>query len=146
MAAFASCGDGGVIVIPAGTTYSVRSTLEFTGCVNCDFQIEGTLKASDDYTYWSGQPGILYIDGIQGIKIRSLTGSGVIDGNGQTSYDAYAVATFARPTLIYTVGGSTKVLVQGLSMKNPPNAFIGHVSVPFHSRLPNFPLPGHATA
>jgi galacturan 1,4-alpha-galacturonidase len=31
-AAFKSCGNGGIIVIPAGKTYAIRSTLDFTGC------------------------------------------------------------------------------------------------------------------
>ncbi|KAH8662403.1 glycoside hydrolase family 28 protein [Xylariales sp. PMI_506] len=123
-AAFASCGNGGVIVIPAGTTYSIRSMLTITPCTNCDFQIEGTLKSSTDYTYWSTQPAIIYVNGVKGAKIHSVTGSGVIDGDGQSSYDAYAVSTFARPTLIYVVGASSEVTVSGLTLKNPPNAFI----------------------
>jgi galacturan 1,4-alpha-galacturonidase len=31
-AAFKSCGNGGIIVIPVGKTYAIRSTLDFTGC------------------------------------------------------------------------------------------------------------------
>jgi galacturan 1,4-alpha-galacturonidase len=31
-AAFQSCGNGGIIVIPAGKTYAIRSTLSFAGC------------------------------------------------------------------------------------------------------------------
>jgi len=124
-AAIASCGDGGTIVLPAGITYSLRSMLEFTGCTNCDFQLEGTLKASDDTTYWATAEGMIYLDGINGATIRSLTGSGVMDGNGQTSYDQWAAdPDFARPTAIYIVGGSD-ITVSGFTMKNVPNAFIG---------------------
>lgn len=36
-AAIASCGDGGIIQIPAGKTYMIRSVLDFAGCSNCDF-------------------------------------------------------------------------------------------------------------
>jgi len=56
--------------------------LLFTGCVNCDFQLEGTLKASTDTTYWSTAAGMIYLNGIKGAKIRSLKGAGVFDGNG----------------------------------------------------------------
>jgi len=122
-AAITSCGNGGIIIIPAGTTYSIRTPLDFAGCVNCDFQLEGTLKASDDYVYWEGQTAFLTLNNIAGVKIRSLTGSGVIDGNGQDSYDAYVVSTFARPTAIYVNGGSN-VVVSGFTMKNVPNVFI----------------------
>ena len=124
-AAIASCGNGGTIVLPAGTTYSLRSMLEFTGCTNCDFQIEGTLKASDDTTYWATASGMIYLNGINGVKIRSLTGSGVLDGNGQTSYDQWAAnPDFARPTAIYINGGSD-ITIEGFLVKNVPNAFFG---------------------
>lgn len=72
-------------MIPAGTTYNLKTTLYFTGCVNCDFQIEGLLKASGDTDLWDGVRAIIYLEKIAGVKIRSLTGSGVIDGNGQNS-------------------------------------------------------------
>ncbi|PMD49720.1 glycoside hydrolase family 28 protein [Hyaloscypha bicolor E] len=78
IAAIASCGSGGTIVIPAGTTYSLRTMLTFSGCVNCDFQLEGTLKASDDTTYWAtvptfARPTAIYINGGSDITITGLT-------------------------------------------------------------------------
>ena len=84
-AAIKSCGAGGTIVLPAGVTYNLKTMLDFTGCVNCDFQIEGLLKASGDTTLWDGVKAMLYVGKIAGVKIRSLTGAGVIDGNGQNS-------------------------------------------------------------
>ncbi|KFZ04011.1 hypothetical protein V502_10482 [Pseudogymnoascus sp. VKM F-4520 (FW-2644)] len=124
IAAIKSCGNGGTIVIPAGKTYSLRTMLDFTGCVNCDFQLEGTLKSSTDTTYWSTQPAIIYFNKITGVKFRSLTGTGVIDGNGQAAYDRWATGSFARPTVIYVVGGSTLTFT-GFAIHNPPNAFVG---------------------
>lgn len=124
-AAIASCGNGGTIVIPKGTTYSLRSMLLFTGCTNCDFQLEGTLKASDDTTYWATTSGIIYLNKINGVTIRSLTGAGVLDGNGQQSYDQWAASPdFARPTAIYISGGSD-ITISGFTLKNVPNAFFG---------------------
>lgn len=70
-AAFKSCGNGGIIIIPAGKTYAIRSTVDFTGCVNCDFQIEGTLKMSEDLTFWNGKQATFLISGITGLKMRS---------------------------------------------------------------------------
>lgn len=84
-AAIKSCGAGGTIVLPAGKTYNMKTMLDFTGCVNCDFQIEGLLKASGDTTLWDGIRAMIYVGEIAGVKIRSLTGTGVIDGNGQNS-------------------------------------------------------------
>ncbi|OBT63740.1 hypothetical protein VE03_06147 [Pseudogymnoascus sp. 23342-1-I1] len=99
--AIKSCGSGGTIVIPAGKTYSLRTMLDFTGC-----------------------PAIIYFNKITGVKFRSLTGTGVIDGNGQAAYDRWATGSFARPTVIYVVGGST-LSFSGFAIHNPPNAFVG---------------------
>lgn len=84
--AIASCGNGGTIVIPAGTTYYLNSVLDFAGCVGCDFQVEGLLKFSSSTKYWEGRTAMINVKNIAGIKIRSVTGKGVIDGNGQNAY------------------------------------------------------------
>lgn len=120
-AAIASCGNGGVIKIPAGKTYMLRSTLSFAGCTNCDFQIEGTLKASDDTSYWNGKQAIISISGISGLKFRSLTGTGLIDGNGQASWDLFATDTsYDRPTLHLITKSSSNIVVDNLRVKNAP--------------------------
>jgi galacturan 1,4-alpha-galacturonidase len=84
--AIASCGDGGTIVIPSGTTYYLNSVLDFAGCIGCDFQVEGLLKFASDTDYWSGRTAMINVKDIDGIKIRSVSGDGVIDGNGQDAY------------------------------------------------------------
>ncbi|KAJ5272530.1 hypothetical protein N7478_007655 [Penicillium angulare] len=122
--AIASCGSGGTIVIPAGTTYYLNSVLDFAGCSGCDFQIEGLLKFASDTDYWEGRTAMINVKNIDGIKIRSVTGSGVIDGNGQDAWDLFASdSSYARPTLLYITGGSD-ITVSGLRQKNPPNVFI----------------------
>ncbi|KAJ5109945.1 hypothetical protein N7532_002590 [Penicillium argentinense] len=121
--AIASCGSGGTIVIPAGTTYYLNSVLDFAGCSGCDFHVEGLLKFSSDTDYWEGRTAMMNLKNIDGIKIRSLTGSGVIDGNGQNAYDRFASdSSYARPTLLYITGGSD-ITISGLRQKNPPNVF-----------------------
>ena len=84
-AAFTSCGNGGTIVIPQGTRYYLNTALSLAGCANCDFQIEGTLKFTDSTSYWNGKKAMINVQSINGAKIRSLTGKGVIDGSGQAS-------------------------------------------------------------
>jgi galacturan 1,4-alpha-galacturonidase len=81
--AISSCGNGGTIVIPAGTTYYLNTYLDFSGCSGCDFQVEGLLKFTSDTDYWEGKTAMINVEDIDGLQIRSLTGSGVIDGNGQ---------------------------------------------------------------
>ena len=60
--------------------------LDFKGCTGCDFQVEGLLKFTGDTDYWEGKTAMISVSDIDGIKIRSLTGEGVIDGNGQDAY------------------------------------------------------------
>jgi galacturan 1,4-alpha-galacturonidase len=124
--AIVSCGNGGTIVIPSGTTYSIRSTLKFTGCAGCEFQLEGTLKASDDYEYWSNYEAIILLEDISTATIYSSTGDGVIDGNGQDAYDAFAAnSSLSRPTLVY-ITGSSDISIYGFSVLNPPNVFFSN--------------------
>ncbi|KAF0315972.1 extracellular exo-polygalacturonase [Colletotrichum asianum] len=121
VAAIQKCGNGGIILIPKGTTYTIGSTLDFAGCSNCDFQLEGTLKVSEDFTYWNGKQVIINVKSITGAKIRSFTGSGIIDGNGQGSWDKFASdSTYDRPTLLY-ITGSSNIQVSGIAVKNPPS-------------------------
>ncbi|KAJ5946165.1 hypothetical protein N7454_003004 [Penicillium verhagenii] len=121
--ALATCGDGGTIVIPAGKTYYINSVLDFSSCSGCDFQIEGTLKFASDTSYWEGRTAMMYVKGVTGMTLQSLTGDGLIDGNGQDAYDLFASnSSYKRPTLLY-ITSSTNIKVTGLTQKNPPNVF-----------------------
>lgn len=120
--AIASCASG-TIVIPSGTTYYINSAFSFAGCSGCSFQIEGTLKVASNTDYWGGRQAIFLMSGINGAKVFSSTGSGVIDGNGQNAYDLFASdSTYKRPTLFY-ITNSKNVVVQNLRFKNAPNVF-----------------------
>ncbi|KAJ7644604.1 extracellular exo-polygalacturonase [Roridomyces roridus] len=122
-AAIKSCGNGGIIVIPAGLTYAIRSTLSFAGCANCDFQVEGILKMSEDLTFWNGVKSTILISGITNAQIRSVTGTGLIDGNGVPYWIAFnANSSYARPTLM-TITGSSGITVSNLQFRNPANVF-----------------------
>ncbi|KAL3473817.1 pectin lyase fold/virulence factor [Aspergillus californicus] len=119
-----SCGNGGTIVFPVGSTYYLNSVLDLDGCSSCEFQIEGLLKFASDTDYWNGKTAMINVKNIDGLTMRSVTGSGVIDGNGQNAYDRFAEdSTYDRPTLLYITGGSN-IKVSNLRQKNPPNVFI----------------------
>lgn len=119
--AIASCSSG-TIVIPSGTTYYINSAFSFAGCSDCTLQIDGTLKVSGDTDYWNGRKAVFLMEKITGAKVIT-TGAGVIDGNGQSSYDRFATdSAYARPTLFY-ITNSHNVLLQGIRFKNAPNVF-----------------------
>ncbi|KAK0225623.1 extracellular exo-polygalacturonase [Armillaria fumosa] len=121
--AFATCGNGGVIVIAANTTYAIRSTLSFAGCTGCEFRVEGTMKVSSDTDYWDGVRAVILLDDISGATIHSTTSLGLIDGNGQPFWDVFANnSDFDRPTLMY-IDGSSDITVENLRFKNAPNVF-----------------------
>jgi galacturan 1,4-alpha-galacturonidase len=46
IAALKSCGNGSIIRLAAGKTFMIRTMLDFTGCNNCELQIEGILKGA----------------------------------------------------------------------------------------------------
>ncbi|KAJ3193432.1 hypothetical protein HDU83_007798 [Entophlyctis luteolus] len=122
--AISMCAAGGTIVIPAGKTFMIASPLLFTGCTGCIFQIEGTLKVKNDYSYWQFHKQIMLVSNINGLTMTSTSGTGLFDGNGQASYDAFAANTsLVRPTLLY-ITGSSSITVSNLHFKNAPNVFI----------------------
>ncbi|KFZ06538.1 hypothetical protein V501_07326 [Pseudogymnoascus sp. VKM F-4519 (FW-2642)] len=122
--AISSCGAGGTIVIPQGVTYAIRSSVDFKGCTGCIFNIEGTLKASDDLDYWYYHSEIFLMSGVKGATVQSLLGTGVIDGNGQNAYDIFATnSSLKRPALYSIKGGSTSIIIKNIHLKNPPGIF-----------------------
>lgn len=55
--------------------------------------------------------------------IQSVTGKGLLDGNGQAAYDYfYTNKTYKRPTLHYITGGS-HITIKNLQIKTQPNVF-----------------------
>jgi galacturan 1,4-alpha-galacturonidase len=122
--ALSTCGNGGTIVIPAGKTFMIRTPVDFNNCSVCDFQIEGTLKVSDDLAYWAGRTTFFMLRNVTGATIRSTTGSGLIDGSGQAYWDYYASnKTYKRPSLLY-LSNVSNVSLTNIRLKDAPNVFV----------------------
>lgn len=120
--AIASCSSG-TIIIPKSTTYHINTAFSFAGCSGCTLQIEGTLQATSNTTYWGGRRAIFLMDGITGATVYSATGTGVIDGNGQAAWDLFAAnSSYQRPTLFY-INNSKSVKISNLYFKSAPNVF-----------------------
>ncbi|QRV79250.1 polygalacturonase [Ceratobasidium sp. AG-Ba] len=127
-AAFASCGNGGIIQFPAGKTYAINELLKIQGCNGCEVQLDGTLKLSANITLWDAraQPFAfqasylaIIVDGAKNMKFHSPTGKGLIDGSGQAWYDK---APSIRPVL-FTTANSTGVTYDHIKMINSPMWF-----------------------
>ncbi|KAF9891456.1 hypothetical protein FE257_003922 [Aspergillus nanangensis] len=122
-AATQECGNGGIIVIPEGKTFNIRSPLNFSQCASCEFQLEGTLKFSDDLSYWNGTKAMISAFNLNGFKFRSLTGSGLIDGSGQAAWESFAAdSNLGRPTM-FMISNSTDVLLDNFKAQNPQGVF-----------------------
>ena len=118
--ALAQCGNGGTIIIPAREIFTIRSPLDFGRCQSCHFQIEGTLKVSDDLTYWEGKTAFFLLTNISGATFESLTGSGLIDGSGQKYWDYFASnKTYRRPLLV-RLSHTSNLNIRKLNLRNPP--------------------------
>ncbi|CAG8949035.1 hypothetical protein HYFRA_00002163 [Hymenoscyphus fraxineus] len=81
------------------------------------------MKVSNDLDYWGGKKPIINVGSITGAKIHSVTGSGLIDGNGQAAWDRFASdSTYGRPTLIF-ITKSSGITVDKLRFVNATNVF-----------------------
>ena len=121
--ALSTCGDGGTIVIPTGQIFMIRSPLDFSNCHACNFQIDGTLKVSDDLDYWGGKAAFFLVSNVIGAKFHSLTGSGIIDGSGQKYWDYFAShKTYRRPYLV-EISRSFNTVFTNIKLENAPMFF-----------------------
>lgn len=122
--ALSACGDGGVIIIPPGKIFMIRSPLDFSDCKGCEFQIEGTLKVSDDIEYWGSRTACFTLENVDGITIRSMTGLGLIDGSGQVFWDYHANhSSYQRPFLI-VMKKAANITFTNFRLKDSPRWFI----------------------
>ncbi|KAG8730494.1 hypothetical protein FRC11_006570 [Ceratobasidium sp. 423] len=150
-AAFKKCGKGGHIIFKENTTYALNELTIMTPCKSCTVELEGTLRLSDNITYWlknatntanltsATYPRLVYysfqdtfayliLKDWKKSSLVSKTGKGLIDGAGQLWWNAFAgqealdPGSLRRPVL-FTVDGADKVSIDNISMKNPANWF-----------------------
>ncbi|CAF0989276.1 unnamed protein product [Adineta ricciae] len=122
--ALLTCGNGGTIIISSNTIFMIRSPLDFANCRQCSFQIEGTLKVSDDLNYWNGKTAFILLQNITGATIQSLTGMGIIDGSGQVYWDYFAKhKTYKRPLLMF-FSNASNITFNNIKLKDAPMMFV----------------------
>jgi len=104
------CNNGGHVVFQQGLNYTIGTALNLTYLNNIDIDIQGTIKFTNDTTYWQANSFKFIFQNVTsfwqfGGKDVSIYGGGTIDGNGQTWYDLYAKNIYIlRPTLIGVLG------------------------------------------
>lgn len=124
--AFQQCNNGGTVVLYAN--YTIGSPLDLTFLNAVDVAISGTIKMSTDINYWVDHSfkyafqtsSAFWRFGGKDVNIYG-GGVGLLDGNGQPWYDAFASnATLLRP-ILFVLDGLHGGSVSGLRLTNSPN-------------------------
>lgn len=123
--ALRACGNGGIIKLPSDQVYSIRTPIDFSPCKNCDFQIEGTLIAArGQWDYWNSVDSIFTLAGVKGVRIRSVTGTGLVDGNAIDYYmGRWDSGYMSTKSFAHITNGSEDVVIQDLRLKNVMQVF-----------------------
>ncbi|QRW25009.1 polygalacturonase [Rhizoctonia solani] len=134
-AAFKKCGKGGRIIFKENTTYALNELTILTPCKSCTVELEGTLRLSDNITYWlknatnpanltsATYPNLVYypfqdtfsyliLKDWKKSSLVSKTGKGLIDGAGQLWWNAFAgqEALDPEPCQLVQLGIDSKYL------------------------------------
>ncbi|CUA77864.1 hypothetical protein RSOLAG22IIIB_06837 [Rhizoctonia solani] len=150
-AAFKKCGQKGRIIFKESATYALNELTIFAPCKGCTVELEGTLRLSDNISYWlknatntanltsATYPNLAYyalqdtvayliLKDWENSSLVSKSGKGVIDGAGQAWWDASAgqqiltPGSLRRPVLL-TVDNASQVSIDNIAMKNPASWF-----------------------
>lgn len=127
--AFKNCNRGGRVVLDG--TYTVASPLDLTFLEAVDVVLTGTITFSNDIDYWVENSfkyafqnsSAFWRFGGKDVNIYG-GGHGLLDGNGQAWYDAFATnPTLLRP-ILFVLDGLKAGSVTGLKMRNSPDVSI----------------------
>ncbi|KAH7120738.1 pectin lyase fold/virulence factor [Dendryphion nanum] len=123
-AAIKECGNGGTIILPGDHNYSIRSTINFSPCRDCDVQLEGRLLIAQEG--WDSKTEYISIKGVKGANFRSLSRKGVIDGNTRAYYQEPRQNTgsdHSKQPVLVSITGSSNIRIDGITAKNPRAQF-----------------------
>ncbi|KAL8283599.1 hypothetical protein RQP46_005394 [Phenoliferia psychrophenolica] len=113
------------VIVPKHVTLSIRSPLNTTRTYNKHIRLEGTLSFLADVLYWNENSfkityqnsSSFWLLGGQNIK---LDGGGVIQGNGQAWYNAFAANSDLYRPIPLTISHGKDVVVQDISVLQSP--------------------------
>ncbi|KAH9888717.1 glycoside hydrolase family 28 protein [Xylariomycetidae sp. FL2044] len=126
--AFQDCNCGGTVVLDAN--YTIGSPLDLTFLDAVDVALSGAITFSSDIDYWVAnsykydfQNSSSYLK-IGGKDVNIFGGGvGLIDGNGQPWWDAWAENDSLLRPITVVIDGLEGGSMTGIRMINPPNWF-----------------------
>ncbi len=122
----AAAATGGTVEIPAGTYLSGPFSL--ASRINLQIDSGATLKMFPIGTFTNftgGTDHFIYASNVSDVEI---SGSGTIDGNGAGWWSPLASV---RPYMVYFNGGCVRVLIQNITLQNPPKMHIVFKGIDF---------------
>ena len=150
MEALSICGNGGTIIIPAGETFMIGSPLDFGNCSACYFQIEGTLKVSDDLDYWEGKTAFFLLPNVTGANIWFLDWIRIDwwEAGKHIGTTFASNKTYRRPLLLQ-MSNASDITFTNFKLKNAPFWFLfvtdGSTNIKFSGLAQWAPFQLHST-
>jgi polygalacturonase/PKD repeat protein len=119
---YAETQGGGTVEIPAVGTLSTYESGPIVLANNINLQIDaGVMLQMLPRSNWPGTTTFISANGVHDIEI---SGGGTIDGNAQFSQTSWwqspTLPTSSRPDFINIQGSSSNILIQGVTLQNPP--------------------------
>lgn len=126
LAAFHKCNNGGTVVLDAN--YTIASPLDLTFLKHVDVSLTGTVNFAPNIAYWTDHmfryayqnSSAFWRIGGTDVNIFGH-GVGLLNGNGQPWYDAFAANPALLRPILFVLDGLHGGSVTGLHMINPPN-------------------------
>ncbi|GFZ44874.1 Exopolygalacturonase [Saitozyma sp. JCM 24511] len=125
--AFNKCNNGGHVIFPTNTTYTIGKTMDWSFLRSIDIEIQGTLKWTDNIDYWThnnfnfaavqNQSTFFKLGGDDVF----IYGGGTLDGSGQAWYDAFATnPAVIRPVLV-GIDGLKNSIISNINLRYSPS-------------------------
>ncbi|KAI0067607.1 glycoside hydrolase family 28 protein [Artomyces pyxidatus] len=116
------------VVVPKGETIVIATALNMTGLRDKHISMEGTIKFTDDITYWTGNAFFFDFQNqstfwLLGGHNVLLDGGGTLDGSGQAWYDAFAQNSSLIRPITLTVFNGQHITVRDITQINSPEWF-----------------------
>ncbi|CBX91370.1 similar to extracellular exo-polygalacturonase [Plenodomus lingam JN3] len=119
------CNNGGHVVFPRNTIFTIGTALDLTFLKNIDLDIQGTIQFTADTDYWQKNAFKQVFQNATtffqlGGEDVNVYGGGTLDGNGQVWYDLYASDIYTLRPILFGVIGLKGGRIEDLNFRYSP--------------------------
>lgn len=143
--ALRECGNAGTIILNTEDTFNIRSPINLSLCRTCKFRINGIMKISSDWRYWSKQPAVFKMSRSSNVVISSDS-TGTIDANfyGWERTSGASVPD-NMPRLFSISDRSSQIYIRNQVIQNAPGTIFHVQSGSSAVRIEGIDIQGWAT-